>query len=162
MTIENGMTNAPGPQICLASFKKHWAEAQIDGPAQAIARYDDVAKLLITIGGFVLATMAGGYSAVIKSTPEATNLAYPKRMSPWILFFMFLFFLSAALTCFWQPKIRALKILEAEDDDALKCEIKDWCTNMGRILNWKKACLISATIFFVVSFLLMMWVLLNL
>lgn len=55
-----------GAQICLRSLKAHWAEAQIDGPLQTIARYDDVAKLLITIGGFLLAVLAAGYSQMFR------------------------------------------------------------------------------------------------
>ncbi len=46
-------------QVCSNSFRKHWAEAQIDGPMHEVIRYDDVAKLLITIGGFVLVPRAG-------------------------------------------------------------------------------------------------------
>ena len=51
-------------EVCLDTFKRHWAEAQIDGPMQTVARYDDVAKLLITIGGFTLAALAALIRAV--------------------------------------------------------------------------------------------------
>jgi len=108
-------------QVCSNSFKRHWAEAQIDGPMEAIARYDDIAKLLITIGGFLLAVLAAGYSVMLKDLRGAIDLVNARNRSQWIFGSMLIFFVSAAAVCFPQPKMRAGEILKAETDEDLKC-----------------------------------------
>jgi len=66
METGNGNVDSNESHECFNSFIKHWAEARIDGPMQAIARYDDVAKLMTTIGGFLQAVLAAGYSLMVK------------------------------------------------------------------------------------------------
>jgi hypothetical protein len=159
MGEENQRLTNDENHLCLRSFKTHWAEAQIDGPMQAVARYDDLAKLLITIGGFVLALIAGGYSTMLKGSGDAMNKSHAMSTTVMILGSMLAFFLSAAMVCVWQPKPRALQIMDAKDDEALTREIKEWCGNIGRVILWKKICLGFTTFFFVLSFLVMMWLL---
>ena len=109
MVEENERLANDENQVCLRSFKTHWAEAQIDGPMQAVGRYDDLAKLLITIGGFVLAMIAGGYSAMLKASGDAINKSHAMSTTVIILGSMLAFFVSAAMVCVWQPKPRALQ-----------------------------------------------------
>jgi hypothetical protein len=149
-------------QVCSNSFKHHWAEAQIDGPMQAIAHYDDVAKLLITIGGFLLAVLAASYSVMLKDLRGAIDLVHARNTSKWIFGSMLVFFVSAAAVCFPQPKMRAGEILRAENDEDLKCHINNWCTNIFRVLVIKKVLLGIATLSFIISFLVLMSLLLSL
>lgn len=147
-------------QVCLNSFKKHWAEAQIDGPMHTVARYDDVAKLLITIGGFLLAVLANGYSAMLKDR-ATIDTGTVKARSTWVFGLMLLFFVSAAAVCYFQPKMRAWQILILKDDQELTCHIKSWCKNLRVIIIIKKALLSIAMLSFIASFLVMMSLLLS-
>jgi hypothetical protein len=148
-------------KVCLNSFKKHWAEAQIDGPMQTIARYDDVAKLLITIGGFLLAVLANGYSAMLRdrATIDTTRI---KATSYWVFGLMLLFFVAAALVCYFQPRMRAFEIMKRRDDEDLTQEITAWCVDLRRVLTVKRLLLYLAMISFIGSFVLLMSLLLSL
>lgn len=148
-------------QVCLSSFKKHWAEAQIDGPMLAIARYDDVAKLLITIGGFLLAVLASGFTAMLRDR-ENLDLSRAKTWSAVVFFLMLVFFISAAAVCFPQPKMRAWEIMELKDDQNLKEHIQDWCNDLRSVGRKKRVSLAVATLSFIASFLVMMLLLLSL
>ena len=53
-------------QQCLNSIIEHWAESRIDGPMEALARYDDAAKYMITIGGFLQTALIAVYTALDK------------------------------------------------------------------------------------------------
>lgn len=149
-------------KVCLSSFKAHWAQAQIDGPMQTIARYDDVAKLLITIGGFLLAVLAAGYSVMIRDLRGKINVDQARTISTIVFVSMLVFFLSAAAVCFPQPQIRASKILELENDDALNSEIADWCENLRKVILKKRIFLGVSTFSFIISFLVMMLLMLSL
>jgi hypothetical protein len=162
MEPQNENSEPLNNQICSNSFKHHWAEAQIDGPMQAIARYDDVAKLLITIGGFLLAVLAAGYSVMLRDLRGTMDLVNARNRSKWIFCSMLIFFVSAAAVCFPQPKMRAGEILKAETDEDLKCHINSWCENMFRVLIIKKVLLGIATVSFILSFLVLMSLLLSL
>ena len=162
MDNENGSIVSHENQQCLTSFKIHWAKAQIDGPMQTVARYDDVAKLLITIGGFLLAVLAGGYSAMVKDLRGSINVTQTKTISLIVFVSMLIFFISAAAVCFPQPKRMAMRILELNgDEDLTKC-VKVWCDDIGRIIKIKRILLGLATGFFIISFLVMILLLLNL
>lgn len=149
-------------EVCISSFKQHWAEAQIDGPMQTIARYDDVAKLLITIGGFLLAVLAGGYSVMVRDLRPYMNVAQTTSQSRIIFVAMLVFFISSAAVCFPQPKMRAGEIINLRKDADLQKQMSEWCTNLGRVILIKKILLGSATVSFIVSFLTMMYLLLGL
>jgi hypothetical protein len=149
-------------QVCLSSFKAHWAKAQIDGPMQSIARYDDVAKLLITIGGFVLAVLANSYSVMLGDLRGKIDALQARSTSKLVFGGILIFFVSAAAVCIFQPKMRAREILQTGGDEVLKCHIEDWCTNIGRIILIKKLLLGIATVSFIVSFLVLMSLLLSL
>jgi hypothetical protein len=148
--------SAEAGEICLNSFKQHWAESQIDGPMQTIARYDDVAKLLITIGGFLLAVLAGGYSVMVRDLRPLMNVPQTTSQSRMIFVAMLVFFISAAAVCFPQPKMRAAEIMKLRKDADLEAIIHKWCTNLGRVILVKKMLLGSATVSFIFSFLAMM------
>lgn len=146
---------------CLTSFRQHWAEAQIDGPMQTIARYDELAKLLITIGGFLLAVLAAAYSYMGKGSGAAIA-PRTKAISVVVFIFMFLFFVCTAAVCLPQPMRLAGKILDLKDDEGLKCDIRVWCYDIEKVI-WKKRVLLGlAILFFVISFLVMAFFLLNL
>jgi hypothetical protein len=128
--------NARENELCRTSFKQHWAVAQIDGPMQTIARYDDVAKLLITIGGFLLAVLAGGYSAMVKDLRPYIDLALAKRISMIVLLSMLCFFICAACVCLPQPARMAGKILALKAGEDLDKDIEDWCKDIrGSLIN---------------------------
>jgi hypothetical protein len=151
---------SPQEQLCLSTFMTHWAKAQLDGPMQIVARYDDVAKLLITIGGFLLGVMASSYSAMLRDR-SVIDMEQARGKSQAIFIVMLIFFLSAALVCFWQPKTRAAEILKSRNDKDIEQYIHLWCENLRRTILWKRAFLGIATFAFIASFLLMISLLLN-
>ena len=132
---------------------------------QAIARYDDVAKLLITIGGFLLAVLAAGYSTMLKDLRESISVPLTTKISVAIFASMLMFFTCAAAVCFPQPKMLALRILlneGNEDNEDLKTVMKVWCENIDKVILIKRILLFLATYFFILSFLVMSFFLLNL
>ena len=129
---------------------------------QTVARYDDVAKLLITIGGFLLAVLAGGYSVIVRDLRPFMNVDQTTRQSRMIFVAMLIFFISAAAVCFFQPKMLAKEIINLRKDEDLEEHITDWCTNLGRVILVKKVLLASATFSFIITFLVMMNLLLGL
>ena len=146
------VSDVDNDRVCLNSFRKHWAEAQIDGPMQTVARYDDVSKLLITIGGFVLGTMA---------TMLRERQDYPMYLVVAVFCLIALFFLFAVLVCYFQPKMIARDILRMADDAALSRHIDAWCDDLHRVIA-KKRTLLHVTMFcFVASFLTIMSLLLG-
>ncbi|HEV2828141.1 MAG TPA: hypothetical protein VGW76_11120 [Pyrinomonadaceae bacterium] len=161
MSQEASLLGTDEKHVCLNSLKVSWAQAQIEAPMHAVARYDDVAKLLITIGGFVLAVLAGAYSAMLKDL-QGVDLSQAKSASRWILISMLVFFVSAAAVCYRQPKMWVKQIIRAENDDALENSIDRWCDNINGVVLTKKILLIIATVAFVISFLVMMWLLMTL
>ena len=150
-TIE--MPNLDNDRVCLNSFRKHWAEAQIDGPMHTVARYDDVSKLLITIGGFVLGAMA---------TMLRERQDYPMFLVVAVFVFITLFFLFAVLVCYFQPKMIAKDILRVADDAGLSHHIDGWCDDLHRVIARKRALLYLTMFCFVASFLTIMSLLLRL
>lgn len=94
---------------CLKSIIKHWAEARIDGPMQALARYDDAAKHLITIGGFLQGGLIAVYSVLERQGRVFQN---GWQIAIVVLFELSLiFFISlAALACTLQPEMQAKSI----------------------------------------------------
>ena len=152
----NGESN--DQEVCLTTFKKHWAQSQIDGPMQTVARYDDVAKLLITIGGFALAVLAG----MVREMAGPAGTPAARTASATAFGLMLVFFVSAAATCYFPPKMWAQQILECPNDAALATYMKQWCENIDRVVRWKKWLLAVATAFFILSFLVMMSLLLRL
>jgi hypothetical protein len=145
-------------EVCLGTFKRHWAEAQIDGPMQTVARYDDVAKLLITIGGFALAVLAG----MLRELPGLMSMPSIRAALGVAFGSMLLFFVFAAMTCYWSPKMWAQEILEGANDEGLQTHMKAWCEDIGVVIKRKKLLIAFATIFFILSFLVMMSLLLRL
>lgn|GEM_PF-6893678 len=71
---------------CLNSIIEHWAKARIDGPMQALARYDDAAKHLITIGGFLQGGLIAVYSVLDRQGRLFAN--------PWQIAFVISFEIS--------------------------------------------------------------------
>ncbi len=141
-------------QVCRAALLKHWTEAQIDVPVQTLSRYDDVAKLLITIGGFVLGVLA----AMLKETARLEPYKLAMIMVP-----ICSFLVCSVLVCFRQPKIRTGDILKQSDDNLLKPNgvIEQWCKDVDGVRKWKRGLLIAATILFALSFVIIMGILLT-
>jgi hypothetical protein len=160
MQSENGDTNSN--KQCLTSFKKHWAEAQIDGPMQEIARYDDVAKLLVTIGGFLLTVLAAGYSIMLKDIHASINVPLTTIISGVILFSMLMFFVCAAGVCYPHPERMAGKILNSTGDKDLTDCMTAWCASIDKVISRKRLLLGLAIFFFILSFLVVSFLLLNL
>jgi hypothetical protein len=144
MTETNNQPDHNQNQVCLHSFKTHWAEAQIDGPMQMVARFDDVSKLLITIGGFVL----GGLATMLRE-------AHLTKTGPIIaiLLLISLFFLFAVLVCYYQPAMRAKEILTARNDNDLEGLIGSWCDDLQRVIRKKRVLLYASVACFVLSIL---------
>lgn len=147
MTKSNNQPENHDDQVCLRSFKTHWAEAQIDGPMQMVSRFDDLSKLLITIGGFVL-----GALATMLREPNFTKSA-PIIV---VLSLVFLFFLFAVLVCYFQPAMRAKEILKTRDDASLEKFIDEWCEDLVKVVKKKRALLTLSVAFFASSIFTMM------
>lgn len=148
-------------RLSLNSFVEHWAKAQIDVPTQTVTRYDEVAKLLITVGGFLQAIFVAVYTSLVEkqNVPVSTWQAMMLRIS-----FCSLtgFFFCAVLVCVWQPMRQAQDILKLQPDADVTPLVKKWCKNIGRVIIWKKFWLILAAIFYSISFLIMIYLLLPL
>lgn len=146
---------------CLRSLRTHWAQAQIDGPMQTIARYDEAAKILITIGGFVLGGLAAIYSEMIKNSPGLLQRPLMKPVSILILILISMFFFFTGWACFPQPKSMAGRILALKGDEDLNCEVRSWCDDVDEVIGKKTLRLRCATLFFALSFLVMVFFLLK-
>ncbi len=143
---EYGQQIPGGDQVCLNSFKTHWAEAQIDGPMNMVSRYDDVSKLLITIGGFVL----GALATMLRENHMTRGPIIA------VLSLIFLFFLFAVLVCYYQPAMRAKAILGKQDDADLADCIEAWCDDLEGVIKKKRVLLYLSLVFFAMSFLMIM------
>jgi hypothetical protein len=140
---------------CFKALMEHWAKARIDGPMQAVARYDDASKQLVTIGGLMQGVLIAAYSLIDK--PQGA------LMSTWqlVLVIMFivclvLFFICAAGVCWTQPKmdasevegflLRTLNDCFTEKD--LSGVVRSWCLDIDGIRRHKRQWLTWQSFFF--------------
>ena len=143
-------------QRCLTSIVERWVEARIDGPMQAIARYDDAAKQLITIGGF----LQGGLIAVYSALGRQQN----SLMNKWQIVALLVFegsligFLSfAAWSCSLQPEMQAKRIASLLKQTLEQCvseaylvrEVEDWCGDVQNKVEGKKNRMAAAKTLFI-------------
>ncbi len=152
---------SPENQQCLKALYEHWAKARLDWPMQAVARYDDVAKLLITIGGFLQTVLAAVYALMLKEPNAFVNTSQMRTIIVLVFFFLIAFYFSAAMVCVPQPKMQAEKLFNIKRGESLETAIREWCNDIDRIIKIKKGLLVAATGFFIISSLLMIGVFLN-
>lgn len=149
-------------QQYLESIIEHWVDARIDAPREIIAKYDEAAKQLITIGGFLQGGLVAVYSILLREQHIAKN---GWQMFGIAVFGLLLagFLFLAAWVCGQQPGIearpishllkRALQGCLCEDD--LTGEVNNWCVDVERVAKRKRTGLLWAKGLFIVSFLLM-------
>jgi hypothetical protein len=96
-------------QQCLESIIEHWVDARIDAPVQIIAKYDEAAKQLITVGGFLQGGLVVVYSTLLREQHIAKS---GWQMFGIAVFGLLLlgFLLIAAWVCVQQPAIEARPI----------------------------------------------------
>jgi len=146
-----------GSGQCLKSIVEHWAESRIDGPMQAIARYDDAAKQLITIGGF----LQGGLIAVYSVLGRQQHLSMSGWQIAGIVIFelsLILFLSFAAWACAIQPEMQARRISyllkkaveHCISEDDLVGSITEWCEDIEDIVKKKRIRMMLAKGLFIV------------
>lgn len=150
---------------CFNTIVEHWVTARIDGPMQAVARYDDASKQLATVGGIIPGLLGIAYSLMPKGTPAA---GLPVAI--WLFLGSFLlFFVCLAVVCNIQLKMKAPQIsallLSAirgcVSEVELTSHVHEWCVEIDRILTTKKRWLTFASGFFIFCIILMMYLLLS-
>jgi len=149
-------------QQCLNSIIEHWAESRIDGPMEALARYDDAAKYMITIGGFLQTALIAVYTALDKQ-----GLLFHNK---WQIALVVIFELSlvgfvtlSALACSVQPEmgaknissllIQALKQCLSETE--LVNQVVGWCREIETKINRKERLMKGAKALYVLSIISM-------
>jgi hypothetical protein len=147
---------------CITAFLEHWGKARIDGPMLAIARYDDAAKLLITIGGLLQAVLAVGYSFMLNYMNPSMNTGLLKGISIGVFISLLISFSFAGAVCWPQPKMLAAKVLLDDNPEHLMQRVDDWCKDITNIMKVKRRLIHTAVIFFLISSLAMIGLLLNL
>jgi hypothetical protein len=157
--INVGLPPLPPPpaQPSYTAIIEHWVKARIDGPTEAIAKSDEAAKQLITVGGFLQGGLIAVYSILEKQQTAS--------MSGWqeaglILFGLSLLgFLSlAAWVCSIQPETKVNPISnlleKALNGTIAKCdlqkEVEEWCIEFQTSLEKKLNGLILAKVLFIV------------
>ena len=93
---------------CYASIVEHWAKARIEGPMQVVARYDESAKQLVTLGGLFPAILVAAYSALTQ--PAQVPLDEALRQPSTALFGAFLVFFLAFVACLIMACRRQMKV----------------------------------------------------
>jgi hypothetical protein len=145
-------------QQCFTAIIEHWVDARIDGPMQVLARYDDAAKQLITIGGVV----QGGFIAIcaVLGKHPTFQLKAPQILGAIVFELLLLASLSfAAWACSLQPEMqaeniakllrKALKVDLSEND--LVDEVTDWCKDLEGKIELKKRWMLASKITFILS-----------
>jgi hypothetical protein len=142
-------------QRCLTSIIEHWVKARIDGPMQALARYDDAAKQLITIGGFLQGGLIAVYSALGRQQGSLMNRW---QMGGLLSFEICLIgFLSfSAWSCSLQPEMQAKRISSLLKQALEQCisetylvgEVEAWCWDVeSKVKSKKFRMAVSKTLF---------------
>lgn len=157
-------------QRCLTSIIEHWVEARIDGPMQALARYDDAAKQLITIGGF----LQGGLIAVYSALGRQQGLLMNKWQIAGLLVFegSLIGFLSfAAWACSLQPEMQAKRVSALLKQALEQCisetylinEVEAWCWDVeSKVKSKELRMAVAKTLFILCTFTMSLLLLLPL
>jgi hypothetical protein len=168
-TTQGGRLSPAENKQCFNTLMEHWAKARIDGPMQAVARFDDAAKQLVTIGGLMQGLLVAAYSLMDK---QPGILTQPRGLQPvlvWsFLAFLILFFVCAAGVCWSQPKMDAVEIhdfllktlTQCFTEEDLSGIVGSWCIDIDKIRKRKRRWLTGASIFFMLSSVMMVVLLL--
>ncbi|HEX7316115.1 MAG TPA: hypothetical protein VF297_19570 [Pyrinomonadaceae bacterium] len=123
---------------CFSAIVEHWAKARVDGPMQAIERYDNAAKLMATVGPTAHALLFAAYPLLRPQVKDAVVRMKGPEMILLILFALttLLFLYCASRVCGRQPKVMtsgqesetALRINQVELSDILKGAIDSGLT----------------------------------
>jgi hypothetical protein len=167
LPAQDGLIAPAGSRQCFKALIEHWAKARIDGPMQAVARYDDAAKQLVTIGSLMQGLLVVAYSLTGKQ--PGFQLSGLQPILIWaFLAFLILFFICAAGVCWTQPKMDAVEIhqfliktlAECFSETDLSGMIKNWCKDIDRIRRLKRRWLTGASVFFMLCSVMMVVLLL--
>lgn len=140
---------------------QHWAKARIDGPLDMIARFDEAAKQLISVGGIIQAAYVAGF-AFGNLKGALPNWAVFLLFGPLIL----MIFCAARVICLLPKKLEAFTTYElfknmrfgipdAEIDSAMK----NWCLGVDSLAKKKRRWLHAANLSFVSAFVATLWIL---
>lgn len=156
---------------CYSAIVDNWAKARIDGPMKVIERYDDTAKILVTLGGFSPALLAALYG--ILSPKEATPGI---SLSGWVITFLIIslfcfggFFFSVIMACRRQvmmvtkdetPECSLPNLIEQAATTGLsandmKNAVGEWCKEIDGLIKYKHNYVQAASIFLVISLLML-------
>jgi hypothetical protein len=131
---------------------EYWASTRIDVPMQLLAKFDNAAKRLVTLGTI----WQGVYLA-------AFNFGDLRQSnSRWYLVVAFLFLIglivcSALAICVPPPKAGAFDTYLLFDrqggpsDKDLTCAVKRWCHDIDAIATKKHRLLVAAKVFFLLN-----------
>lgn len=150
--------NVEKNQQCFDSIIEHWAEARIDGPMQALARYDDAAKHMVTIGGF----LQGGLIAVYSVLDKQGRLFGNRWQIAFVISFeisLITFISLAAWACSLQPEMHAKGISKLLTQALRQCiseadltnEVKGWCVDVENKIRSKQRLMLAAKCFYILS-----------
>jgi hypothetical protein len=148
---------------------EHWAKARIDGPMQAVARYDEVSKQMATIGSLLLGLLVTAYTAMGRPAELTSHVSgWRAGLVYSFLISLFLFFGCTIAVCRWQPKMDAggvhTFLIRSLTDCFTELELAEfvraWCLDIDGIRKKKKRWLTAACVFFALCSLLMMSLLL--
>jgi hypothetical protein len=142
-------------QHCYETILEHWAKARIDTPLQIIARFDEAAKQLITIGG----TLQGLLIAVFAFSTLQPRVSQGAILSIVFLLVAFIF-CAARVICTLPPGMEAMgayklfrNIAEpGASDEELTKAIHKWCVDVENLARKKHGWLTAANVLFIVSF----------
>jgi len=159
--LPNNLQTGSENRQCLQSIIEHWVEARIDGPMQAMARYDDAAKLLITIGGFLQAGLVAVYSAIGRREHLFTSrwqIAGVVSFEISLIGFLTL----AAWACSLQPEMRSKQISNLLMNALRQClsekdlvgEVKSWCEDIESKVERKETLMLGAKILYIFCILI--------
>jgi hypothetical protein len=139
---------------CFEAILEHWARARIDTPLLVVARFDDAAKQLITIGG----TLQALFIAVF-----ALSNAAP-RIPPWgiliiVPLLLTFIFCAARVICTLPPEMEAMgayalfkKIGDSGVSEVeLKAAVDKWCIGIENLARTKHKWLFAANVLFILS-----------
>lgn len=154
-------------QKCIESIIEHWVNARIDGPMQSLARYDDAAKQLITIGSVLQGGLIAVFSVLAKHGVSLTRV-----QGFGVVVFelsLFTFLLAAAWACSLQPEMEATNVAQllkkalqerlVEND--LIDEVRTWCSDVEKKIKYKKRLMLTAKGSFIVCTITMNLLLLS-
>jgi hypothetical protein len=140
---------------CFKALMEHWAKARIDGPMQAVARYDDASKQLVTIGSLMQGLLVAAYSLMGKQQGIGTS-TWQLVLIVSFMIFLILFFVCAAGVCWTQPKMDASEVhgflLRTLNDCFTEKDlggvVRNWCVDIDGIRRRKRRWLTLESIFF--------------